>query len=200
MSLSTTVTDLYIPDQTLFFTGESARLRWAILPCEAQYLLSSFQQQKVRRHHPPLNPLFKPKTYPVRKPIEEHNIGSLHGGVIKVQNPTFLIPLSDMSSKQSIFTQEPPKNVPTPSGAHRKWIHPLSGFWSKEKMSKSNSTAALAAIIKSDDEASFHKSQSDDFDQVTADWNLLSKEEKMVSYLMREYIITNKERLLNHYD
>ena len=200
MNLSTTVTDLYIPDQTLFFTGESARLRWAILPCEAQDLLSSFQQQKVRRHHPPLNPLFKPKTYPVRKPIEEHNIGSLHGGVIKVQNPTFLIPLSGMSSKQSIFTQEPPKNVPTPSGAHRKWIHPLSGFWSKEKMSKSNSTAALAAIIKSDDEASFHKSQSDDFDQVTADWNLLSKEEKMVSYLMREYIITNKERLLNHYD
>ena len=199
MNLTSTVADLFVPDQTFAFTGDSARLRWAILPCEAKDLLVSFLDRKViRRRHPPLNPPFTPKTYPVRRANADENIGSLHGGECKVQNPTFLIPPPDLISKQSNFVKNPPKNV-KPSTPSRKWGRPLSGIWSKEKSSKSKSIETLAAIDRNDDfDAPFNK--SDDFDQTTGDWNKISMEEKMISYLMREYIRTNKERIFNHYN
>jgi hypothetical protein len=202
MKLSASITDLYVPNQSHFFTGEFARLRWCILPCEAKDLLVSLQERKIRRRHPPINPPFTPKKFPYRKSHGNENIGSLHGGESKVQNLNYLTPLPDLLPKQSTFTKNPPKNVrPSAPTTNKKWGRPLSGLWSKDKLSKSKSIETLAAIDKNDD-VLFNKTQSDNYDTMTMtnDWNKLSAEERMISYLMREYIRTNKERIFNHYN
>ena len=77
--LTSSISELYVPDLTDLFQGESALLRWVILPCEAKDLLVNEVEKKIRRKRPPLTPAFTPITYQALKNDGEHHVGSLHG-------------------------------------------------------------------------------------------------------------------------
>ena len=191
-NLVSTVNEFYVPDQTILFKGESERLRWSILPIEAKNLLVSQLDGKFRRRHPPLNP-FRPKAYPVGSSKDE-NIGSLHGGESKVQNPAFLLPV-----QEQVFVQKSEKFVKNSkaAGGHKKWSKkPLSGLWSKDKSSKSKSIDNLS-IVGLESNSPSSKNLYDDLDHTANTWNKLTVEERMISYLMREYIESNREKIFS---
>ena len=52
--LTSSISELYVPDLTDLFQGEAALLRWVILPCEAKDLLVNEVEKKIRRKRPPL--------------------------------------------------------------------------------------------------------------------------------------------------
>jgi len=132
----------------------------------------------------------------------EENIGSLHGGVPRVSNPSFLLPAHEATPvKQNTFA----KHVTKIPGSTKKWNRPrtLSGFWPKEKLSKSKSIESIvAATNKQDDNFSYtwnnnntNNTNSNDYENIPGSWNKTSMEEKMISYLMREFIATNKDKI-----
>ena len=187
-----TVNEFYVPDQTVLFKGEYERLRWAILPIEAKNLLVSQLDGIIRRRHLPLNS-FKPKVYPVGSSKEE-NIGSLHGGESKIQNPALLLPVLDQ-----VFVQKSEKFIKNskPTTSHKKWAKkPLSGLWSKDKSSKSKSIANMS-VVGLESNPLPPKSMNNDYDHAANNWNKLTIEEKMISYLMKEYIESNREKIFS---
>ena len=203
-SLTSKIKDLYVPDLTRLFTGELERLRWTILPSEAKELLITSQDRQIRRRKPPLDTPFKPKVYPIGKRMgsAEESIGSLHGGVLRVSNPSFLLPAPEATSaKQNTFVKHVTKIPANP----KKWSRPrpLSGFWPKEKLSKSKSIESMvAATTKHDDSFSFtwnnnnnNTHNTNDYENIPGSWNKTSMEEKMISYMMKEFIASNKDKI-----
>ena len=202
--LTSKINEIYAPDLTGLFQGELARLRWTILPCEAKDLLKAqiyYQDKQIRRRNPPLDTPFKPKVYPIgpRMRSSPENIGSLHGGVSKVSDQSFLIQAQEVTSiKQNKFTKHASK-VP---GNQRKWTR--LGLWSKEKLSKSKSIESLAAITKQEDNLPFawtttgsNSNRANDYENIPVNWNNKNlMEEKMISLLMREFLASNRDKIL----
>ena len=184
-NLMLTVCEFCIPDQTLMFKGESERLRWSILPIEAKNLLMSHLDGKFLWK--PLNP-FKPKVYLIGSSKEE-TIGSLHGGKSKVR-----ILASMHTVQDQVFVQKS-VNYLKPVGSCEKLAKkPLSGLWPMEKFSMSKSINNMSMVAL---ECSHPQSQSHfyDYDHAVNNWSKLTIEEKMISYLMKEYIESYRKKI-----
>ena len=71
---------------------------------------------------------------------------------------------------------------------------PLSGLWPMEKFSMSKSINNMSMVAL---ECSHPQSQSHfyDYDHAVNNWSKLTIEEKMISYLMKEYIESNRKKI-----